>query len=226
MSTNPYRHRFDDGDPCELPVGKVVCVGLNYAAHVQEMASKPTGEPMLFIKPPAALTSLANPLFIPEGLGSVHFETELAILIGQSLSRCREAEVPAAIAGLGVALDLTLRDLQKQLREAGHPWEKAKSWDGACPVSPFVRPDVLPDLQNIQLRLEHNGKVKQDGNTAQMLTPVLPLITYMSRFFTLSPGDVILTGTPEGVGPISAGDEIRVSLDNALVAGISDIRLR
>ena len=156
----------------------------------------------------------------------MHFETELAILIGQSLSRCREAEVPAAIAGLGVALDLTLRDLQKQLREAGHPWEKAKSWDGACPVSPFVRPDVLPDLQNIQLRLEHNGKVKQDGNTAQMLTPVLPLITYMSRFFTLSPGDVILTGTPEGVGPISAGDEIRVSLDNALVAGISDIRLR
>ena len=85
---------------------------------------------------------------------------------------------------------------------------------------------MLPDLQNIQLRLEHNGKVKQDGNTAHMLTPVLPLITYMSRFFTLSPGDVILTGTPEGVGPISAGDEIRVSLDNALVAGISDIRLR
>ncbi len=226
MPIDTYQHRFHDGGPCDLPVGKVVCVGLNYAAHVQEMASTSTGEPMLFIKPPTALTPLADPLFIPEGLGSVHFETELAILIGHGLSRCLEAEVPAAIAGLGIALDLTLRDLQKQLREAGHPWEKAKGWDGACPVSPFVRPEVLPDLQNIQLRLERNGEVKQNGNTAQMLTPVLPLIAYMSRFFTLSPGDVILTGTPEGVGPISPKDKIQVSLDKVLVAGVSDIRWR
>ena len=130
------------------------------------------------------------------------------------------------IAGLGVALDLTLRDLQTQLREAGHPWEKAKGWDSACPVSAFVRPDILPDLQNIQLKLEQNGEVKQDGNTAQILTPVLSLIAYMSRFFSLSPGDVILTGTPEGVGPLRPGDELLVSLDEALVTRISDIRVR
>lgn len=226
MSANKYKHHYQDGGPCDLPVGKVVCVGLNYAAHVKEMASKPTVEPMLFIKPPAALTPLADPLFIPEGLGSVHFETELAILIGSELSHCGEAEVPDAIAGLGVALDLTLRDLQTQLREAGHPWEKAKGWDGACPVSPFVRPDVLPDLQNIQLKLEQNGEVKQNGNTSRMLTPVLPLIAYMSRFFSLSPGDVILTGTPEGVGPLRPGDELLFSLNEALITRISDIRVR
>lgn len=226
MTDNSYTHRFLDGGPCDLPVGKVVCVGLNYAAHVQEMARQPTAEPMLFIKPPATLRPLADPLFIPEGPGSVHFETELAILIGSELSRCSEAQVPAAIAGLGVALDLTLRDLQKQLREAGHPWEKAKGWDGACPISAFVRPDTLPDLQNIQLKLEQNGELKQNGNTGQMLTPVLPLIAYMSRFFTLSPGDVILTGTPEGVGPINPGDELLVSLDQVLAARVADINQR
>ena len=224
--TNTYTHQFLDGNPCDLPAGKVVCVGLNYAAHIKEMASQASTEPMLFIKPKSALTSLTEPLVIPQGLGSVHFETEMAILIGKQLSQCSEQDVLPAIAGVAVALDLTLRDLQKQLRDAGHPWEKAKGWDGACPVSAFVSPDKISDLQNIDLQLEQNGVSKQDGNTAQMLSPVAPLITYMSRFFTLEPGDVILTGTPEGVGPLEPGDQLTVKLGELLSITVTDIRFR
>tara|TARA_R110000787_G_scaffold13505_9_gene42458 strand:- start:94 stop:774 length:681 start_codon:yes stop_codon:yes gene_type:complete len=219
-----YSHQFTDGSPCQLPNGKVVCVGLNYAAHIKEMASQPSGEPLLFIKPTTALTELSGPLLIPRDFGSVHFETELAVLIGTELRRCGEAEVLPAIAGVGVALDLTLRDLQKQLKEAGQPWEKAKGWDGACPLSSFVKPDKVPDLQNIRLRLQQNGEIKQDGTSAQMLTGVVPLIAYMSRFFTLQPGDVILTGTPEGVGPIVPGDQLVIELAGLLTARAGEIR--
>ncbi|MBV1932370.1 MAG: fumarylacetoacetate hydrolase family protein [Porticoccaceae bacterium] len=224
--TKPYAHQFLDGSPCDLPAGKVVCVGLNYAAHIKEMASQSSAEPMLFIKPKSALTSLTEPLVIPQGLGSVHFETEMAILIGKQLSQCSEQAVLPAIAGAGVALDLTLRDLQKQLRDAGHPWEKAKGWDGACPISAFVSPDKISNLQNVDLKLEQNGVSKQDGNTAQMLSPVIPLIAYMSRFFTLEPGDVILTGTPEGVGPLELGDQLVVKLGELLSVSVADIRFR
>lgn len=224
--SNIYQHRFLDGSGCDLPAGKVVCVGLNYAAHIKEMASQKSAEPMLFIKPASALTSLAGPLLIPQNLGSVHFETEMAILIGQELSQCSEQDVLPAIAGIGLALDLTLRDLQKQLREAGHPWEKAKGWDGACPISAFLKPDKITDLQNVRLTLQKNGNTQQDGNTSQMLTPVIALITHMSRFFTLQPGDVVLTGTPEGVGPLEQGDSITVDLHGLLKTTITDIAWR
>ena len=224
--TTRYKHQFADSSNCNYPIGKVICVGLNYSSHIKEMASKPSGDPMLFIKPSSSLVHLANPLLIPQDHGSVHFETEMAILIGQKLSHCSEQEVRPAIAGIGIALDLTLRDLQKELRDAGHPWEKSKGWDGACPLSPFVKPDKISDLQNIRMTLQQNGEIRQDGNTAQMLSPVLPLIAYMSIFFTLQPGDVILTGTPEGVGPLKPGDQLAIVLDDLLAITITDIKGR
>ncbi len=224
--SNNYTHQFLDGTACHLPPGKVVCVGLNYAAHIKEMASQKSAEPMLFIKPGSALVSLSEPLLIPKGLGSVHFETELAILIGTKLSQCPQSAVLPAIAGVGIALDLTLRDLQKQLRDAGHPWEKAKAWDRACPISAFLKPNKIDDLQNLDLKLEQNGESKQDGNTSHMLTPIVPLIAYMSRFFTLEPGDVILTGTPEGVGPIVPGDQLVVTLGDLLSVAVEEVRYR
>ena len=223
---NNYTHQFVDGSPCQLPNGKVICVGLNYTAHIEEMAGKASPDPVLFIKPDTALCALNDPLLIPEGLGSVHFETELAILIGSTLSRCSEADGLPAIAGVGVALDLTLRDMQKKLAKAGFPWEKSKGFDRACPLSAFIKPEQISDLQNIQLTLEQNGVIKQNGNTAQMLTPVVSLISHISEFFTLHPGDVILTGTPEGVGPLVPGDKLTVSLGDMLSANIEQIRYR
>lgn len=219
-----YQHQFINTDTkalsrCDLPPGKVVCVGLNYAAHVAEMQSRNIGEPLLFIKPATALSAIAQPIHIPTDKGSCHFESEMALLIGQPLKRCREDQVLGAIAGVGIALDLTLRDLQKQLKEAGQPWEKAKGWDGACPISPFVKRQEMIDLQNVDIKLWQNGELKQNGNTRQMLTQVVPLITYITQFFTLLPGDVVLTGTPEGVGPLNTGDKLELELGGLL--GIS-----
>ena len=141
----------------------------------------------------------------------------MALLIGEPLKNCREENVLEAIAGVGIALDLTLRDLQKALKEAGQPWEKAKGWDGACPLSPFVKTEAIQDLQNVDIKLWQNGELKQNGNTRQMLTPVVPLICHITTFFSLQPGDVVLTGTPEGVGPLKPGDQLRLELKDLLV---------
>lgn len=213
-----YQHQFIDYSPCNLPVGKAVCVGLNYAAHAAEMSSQQTADPLLFIKPSTALVPLSGEIKIPTELGDCHFETEMTILIGERLSGCDQAQAQHAIVGIGLALDLTLRSLQTELKTSGQPWEKSKAWDGACPLTSFLKPEKIADLQNQRIRLYQNEQLRQDGNTAQMLTPVLPLIVYISRFFTLEPGDVVLTGTPEGVGPLAPGDQLRVELGEVLSA--------
>ena len=130
-----YQHHHWQGALLEMPVSKVVCVGSNYAKHIQEMGSATPTEPVLFIKPETALCDLHQPLALPQGLGSVHHEVELAVLIGATLRQASEEHVTQAIAGYGVALDLTLRDIQGQMKKAGQPWEKAKGFDNSCPIS-------------------------------------------------------------------------------------------
>ncbi len=210
-----YQHQFDDGRTVDWPLGKVVCIGRNYAAHAAELNNPIPTTPLLFIKPASAVVSMAEPFRVPRDLGEVHFETELAILIGQPLTRADEAQAAEAIAGVGLGLDLTLRDLQDALKKAGQPWEKAKSFDGACPLSSFVSPDTI-NLTDCQIRLHVNGELRQDGNSSQMLTPVLELLSYASHFFTLNPGDVVLTGTPAGVGPVRPDDQLVVELADQL----------
>ena len=204
-----------DGVPTSLPLGKIVCVGRNYADHAKELNNPVPTEPVLFIKPSTALASLDGPVAIPAAWGSCHFEAEMTILIGQSLTNCSEGQAAEAIAGIGIALDLTLRDLQAELKQKSLPWEKAKSFDGACPTSAFVTAP-LTELQDQQIQLRQNGELKQNGNSADMLTPVLPLLAYISQFFTLQPGDIVLTGTPAGVGPLTLGDKLQLSLSNKI----------
>ncbi|MDG2501738.1 MAG: fumarylacetoacetate hydrolase family protein [Porticoccaceae bacterium] len=213
--TQGYQH-IVDGDMTSLPLGKVVCVGRNYAAHARELNNPVPTEPVLFIKPNTALATLAGAIYIPSHLGECHFETEISVLIGQPLTQCTESQAQAAVLGVGIGLDLTLRDLQQQLKDQSLPWEKAKSFDGACPVSEFVSPDRLGELQNQQIRLSLNQQLRQDGNSADMLTPVLPLLVYISQFFTLLPGDLVFTGTPAGVGPLAIGDQLDVSLSEVI----------
>jgi 2-keto-4-pentenoate hydratase/2-oxohepta-3-ene-1,7-dioic acid hydratase in catechol pathway len=203
---------FADGGAQQIPVGKVICVGLNYRDHVVEMNGQQADEPVLFLKPSSALVPLEQPVAIPVKFGSCHHEVEMSILIGDQLTDCTEQQADEAIIGVGVALDLTLRDLQNQFKQKGHPWDKAKGFDGACPASAFVDRAQVGELQNQVLRLSINGEVRQTSNTRQMITPVLPLIAYISQFFTLMPGDVVLTGTPAGVGPLSPGDKLTVEL--------------
>jgi 2-keto-4-pentenoate hydratase/2-oxohepta-3-ene-1,7-dioic acid hydratase in catechol pathway len=209
-----YQHHNWQGALLDFPVSKVVCVGSNYAKHIKEMGSATPEEPVLFIKPESALCDIRQPLALPQGLGSVHHEVELAILIGATLKQATEEHVAKAIVGYGVALDLTLRDLQGKLKKAGQPWEKAKGFDNSCPISGFIpAAEFTADAQNTELSLKINGVTRQQGSTSDMIHKITPLIAYMSRFFTLRAGDVILTGTPEGVGPLASGDNLELSFD-------------
>ncbi|WP_061709422.1 fumarylacetoacetate hydrolase family protein [Pseudenterobacter timonensis] len=213
-----YQHHNWQGALLDYPVSKVVCVGSNYAKHIKEMGSETPDEPVLFIKPETALCDLRQPLVLPQGMGSVHHEVELAVLIGATLRQASADHVERAIAGYGVALDLTLRDVQGKLKRAGQPWEKAKGFDNACPLSGFIPvAEFNSDPQNISLSLKVNGEVRQQGNTADMIHKIVPLIVEMSRYFTLKPGDVILTGTPEGVGPLLSGDDLEVEFNGQVV---------
>ncbi|EPF16220.1 2-keto-4-pentenoate hydratase/2-oxohepta-3-ene-1,7-dioic acid hydratase (catechol pathway) [Cedecea davisae] len=206
-----YQHHNWQGALLDFPVNKVVCVGSNYAKHIKEMGSATPDEPVVFIKPESALCDIRQPLALPHDFGSVHHEVELAVLIGSTLKQASEEHVRKAIAGYGVALDLTLRELQAKMKKAGQPWEKAKGFDNSCPISGFIpAAQFTHDPQNTPLELKINGEVRQQGNTEDMIHKIVPLIAYMSKFFTLRAGDVILTGTPEGVGPLNSGDELEV----------------
>ncbi|WP_415889463.1 fumarylacetoacetate hydrolase family protein [Neptuniibacter sp. SY11_33] len=211
-----YQHSNVDGDLVNLPTGKVICVGRNYADHAAELNNPIPTEPMLFIKPATSVVDMTQPFTVPQGHGSVHFETEMAVLIGSKLSNASEEEAQAAISGVGLGLDLTFRDLQGKLKEKGHPWEKAKAFDGSCPLSPFIAASSVADLQDVEIKLTVNGEIRQQGNSAAMLNQVLPLLSHASEFFTLEPGDVVLTGTPAGVGPVVPGDKLQVELTGLL----------
>jgi 2-keto-4-pentenoate hydratase/2-oxohepta-3-ene-1,7-dioic acid hydratase in catechol pathway len=208
-----YQHQYVDGTRIHFPLGKVVCVGRNYAEHARELNNPVPSEPLLFIKPATAVVDLEGGFAIPEGRGEVHYETEIAVLIGKPLStHPDDEEILGALSGFGLALDLTLRDVQARLKDKGHPWEIAKAFDGACPLSPFVPADAVEDLSDIGVRLSVNGELRQDGNSRDMLTPILALIRYISGHFSLQPGDVVLTGTPAGVGPLQRGDQLVLEL--------------
>lgn len=210
-----YRHQWQGSNPPDLPVGKVVCVGRNYAEHAKELNNPVPSEPILFIKPATSVVPMQQPIGIPTEYGSCHIETEMALLIGKEIHNENASLAVEAIAGVGLGFDLTLRDLQNTLKEKGHPWEKAKAFDGSCPLSPFVATDGV-DWGNVDLTLTRNGERQQTGNSSDMLTGVGDLLSYISRFFTLQPGDVVLTGTPAGVGPLSPGDELTATLNDQL----------
>ncbi|WP_336366213.1 fumarylacetoacetate hydrolase family protein [Marinobacter sp. C2H3] len=210
-----YQHHWKDSTPLHLPLGKIVCVGRNYAEHARELNNPVPDTPLLFIKPATAAVHLTRPIELPTGQGEVHFETELAVLIGRPLTRASASEVTDAILGYGLALDLTLRDVQSQLKQQGHPWERAKGFDGACPLSPFVPASALAG-DNIHFTLDIDGERRQTGETRDMLNPIVPLIAHISHSFSLLPGDVVLTGTPKGVGPLRAGQTLSLALEDLL----------
>lgn len=207
-----YQHRYLDSSSLDLPVGKVVCIGRNYLDHIRELNNAVPETPILFMKPATALVALEQPIHLPAGRGECHHEVELAVLVGQEL---RDADAKAArrtVVGYGVALDLTLRDVQNELKQKGHPWEVAKAFDGSCPLSLFLKPEALTDPQATDLTLWVNGELRQQGNTRLMMVGIFELMAHISTHFTLQPGDVVLTGTPAGVGPLRSGDALVLSL--------------
>ncbi|MDE2090911.1 MAG: fumarylacetoacetate hydrolase family protein [Gammaproteobacteria bacterium] len=189
---------------------RIFCVGLNYKAHTQEMGNALPEQPVIFMKPTTSLVAVGEPLKLPKAQGSVHHEMELVVAIDKL-----GADIPVEVAlgyvsGVTLGIDLTLRDLQSKLKQAGQPWELSKSFDGSAAIGKFTVWTAQSDIQNIDMRCSVNGKQRQQGNTREMLFPVAKIIAFLSRHWQLLPGDFIYTGTPSGVGPLVAGDRIEI----------------
>ena len=208
--------------PDKKTLGKIVCVGRNYAAHARELGNEVPTSPLLFMKPASSVVSVHHPLIRPnpEIFGEIHYEAELCIQLAADLSHATVEQAKLAIGGVTLGLDLTLRDLQTKLKDKGQPWERAKCFDGACVLADWVDPQAFGDFTQVHYQLYINDALKQDGDSALMLFPVYELLAEISHAFSLQAGDVIMTGTPSGVGLLQAGDELK------LVLGAHEWRMR
>ncbi|EKE82818.1 fumarylacetoacetate hydrolase family protein [Idiomarina xiamenensis] len=209
-----YQHLNRQGEALPLPVGKVVCVGRNYVAHAQELGNDIPAQPLLFIKPSTALVNLERGFQLPHGQGECQHECEISLLIGQPLKNADMASAAQAIAGISLGLDLTLREIQTQLRQAGQPWERAKAFDGACPMGRFIDPSCFSNCQNLTLALYVNGQLRQQGSSEQMIFSIVDLLVDISHVFSLQPGDIVMTGTPAGVAALHNGDKLELVLSD------------
>lgn len=201
------------GEATPYTVGKLVCVGRNYREHIRELGNEMPEKPVLFMKPATSIIQTGEQIVIPSYSHDCHHEVELAILIGRQASRLREDEVFTHIAGYGVAIDLTLRDVQSELKKKGLPWEIAKAFDTSCPLSGFVPARQVANPQNLRLILSVNDQLRQDATTALMLRPIAQLLHEITEIFTLEAGDIVLTGTPAGVGPLTSGDRVHAEVE-------------
>ena len=191
-----------------FPIGKIVCIGRNYADHIKELGNEMPERPILFMKPASSVIGEGEEIVIPPYSNDCHHEAELALLIGSGGKDIPVDQAMSHVAGFGVAIDLTLRDVQAEQKKKGLPWEIAKGFDTACPLSSFVPAASVTDAQDLRITLSVNDAPRQDGSTALMIHRLPELISYISAIFTLEPGDLILTGTPAGVGPIKSGDRV------------------
>lgn len=197
-----------------LTVGKVICVGRNYAAHARELGNDVPKSPLLFMKPASCVTYLnqheVGTIHLPDAdkFGDTHYEAELCIQLSGDLKNATAAEAKAAIGGVTLGLDLTLRELQSRLKDKGQPWERAKCFDGACVLGDWVEPQAFGDFTDVHYQLFINDEKVQDGDSSLMLFSVLELLVEISHAFSLQAGDVIMTGTPSGVGKLACGDKL------------------
>jgi 2-keto-4-pentenoate hydratase/2-oxohepta-3-ene-1,7-dioic acid hydratase in catechol pathway len=187
---------------------KIICVGLNYMDHARELDMKIPEEPILFLKPPSSVIGAGDAIVAPACSQRVDYEAELALVMGKAARHVSEADAPGHVFGYTCANDVTARDLQKKDGQ----WTRGKSFDTFCPIGPWIETHVA-DVNALPLRAVVNGEVRQQGNTADMIFPAMRLVSFISRIMTLLPGDVILTGTPPGVGPLVPGDEVSVEID-------------
>lgn len=197
----------------DISVNKIICLGRNYQKHIEEMHSRPTKDPVIFLKPVTALTT-KRAVEIPSDVGSIHYEVELVVLIGRDGKNIPKEKAMDYIQGYGVGLDLTLRDIQKVAKQKGLPWALAKGFDNSAPVGSFISASEVPNVYNLSITLFQNGVLRQNSNTSQMIYKLDFLLSYISRFITLEVGDLFFTGTPEGVGSINPGDVLKGNIDH------------
>ena len=187
---------------------KIICIGRNYAAHIEELKNEKPGQPVVFLKPDTALIKGEAPFYYPDFSTNIHHEIELVLNISKEGKYIQPQFAHRYFEEIGLGIDFTARDLQDQCKAKGLPWEIAKAFNGSAPIGNFKPVSEFSDLKNIDFHLEINGEVKQKGNTSLMLFDFATIISYVSQFFTLKKGDLIYTGTPAGVGPVQTGDQL------------------
>jgi len=184
---------------------KIICIGRNYAKHIEELANERPDNPVVFLKPDSAILPNKNPFFIPPFSIDVHYEVEVLIKINKVGKHIASRFAHKYYDEIGLGIDFTARDVQQQCKEKGLPWEKAKAFDGSAVIGNFYNKKDF-NLENLSFQLFKNNEIVQDGNTQSMLWKIDELISYVSQYFTLKKGDIIFTGTPAGVGKVSEND--------------------
>lgn len=192
---------------------KIVCIGWNYRSHVKELESEYPEFPTVFLKPPSCLVGDGDDIVIPEGVTNVQHEVELALVFGRRCKGVSEQDALSCISHVAVFNDISARDMQTRARNEGNSWDLSKGMDTFGPMSEPVPVEGVGNLQCLDLMLTVNGEVRQHGNTCDMIFSIPFLISYVTRYMTMEPGDVLITGTPEGVSEIVPGDVVRASID-------------
>jgi len=200
---------------------KIICIGRNYVKHIEELQNERPAEPVVFLKPDSAVLLKQHPFVIPAFSSDIHHEVELLVKISKVGKYIDPKFAHQYYDEIGLGIDFTARDLQKQLKDKGLPWEKAKAFDGSAVIGEFRSKKLFSSLENINFELKNNGQTVQMGNSGLMLWNIDELIAHVSKFFTLKIGDVIFTGTPEGVAKVMPNDVLEGFLENEKVFRIN-----
>ncbi|WP_339924283.1 fumarylacetoacetate hydrolase family protein [uncultured Cyclobacterium sp.] len=193
---------------------KIIAIGRNYAAHIEELNNEKPDAPVVFMKPDTALLRNNAPFYHPEYSDNIHHEVELVLKISKEGKYVQQKFAHKYYNEIGIGIDFTARDLQQKCKDKGLPWEIAKAFNGSAPLGEFKPVAFFPDLANINFHLDINGERRQTGNTSLLLFPFDVIIAYVSKFFTLKIGDLIYTGTPAGVGKVNIGDRLEAYVED------------
>lgn len=203
---------FKNGIKKEISIGKLICLARTYKKHAQEMHTNITEDPLLFLKPASSVIFDGGSIIVPKMSNCLHHEVELGVVIGKRCKNVSQKEALDYVLGYCLALDITARDIQTEAKKNGWPWSIAKGFDTFAPISKVVLKENIPNPNNLDLSLKVNGEMRQSSNTKYMIYPVERIIEFISGVMTLDPGDLIMTGTPEGVGEIVAGNVLEAKL--------------
>jgi 5-carboxymethyl-2-hydroxymuconate isomerase len=198
----------------EFIVGKIACVGKNYLEHAKELGDAVPEKPVIFLKPSSSIIFSGEKIVYPEFSKSLHYETELVLLIGKTGKKISKSEALKYIEAYTVGLDMTLRDLQSEAKKLGHPWTISKCFDTSTVLGEFIPASKIQNPNSLDLKLWVNDELKQNDNTSNMIFSVEEIVEYLSYYFTLEEGDLVFTGTPKGVGEVKVGDRLRAEIPN------------
>jgi 2-keto-4-pentenoate hydratase/2-oxohepta-3-ene-1,7-dioic acid hydratase in catechol pathway len=200
---------------------KLICIGRNYTKHIEELNSEKPSTPVVFMKPDSAILAKNQPFFIPDFSENIHYEVEILVKISKVGKHIDKKFAHKYYEEIGLGIDFTARDLQNQLKDKGLPWEKCKAFDGSAVIGNWLLKSQFKDINNISFSLFQNDKNIQKGNTRMMLWKIDEIIEYVSKYFTLKIGDIIFTGTPEGVGKVFANDRLKGLIENTEMFSIT-----